>query len=106
MTLSRRTFTVAAAGVFAGAAWSEDKWPAKPITYIVPFPAGGTTDILARLIAQNLGPALNTAIVIENKGGAGGSVGSEVASAPRPPATRSSAARPARTPSTSASIRR
>ncbi|WP_457306942.1 Bug family tripartite tricarboxylate transporter substrate binding protein [Polaromonas sp. P5_E6] len=50
------------------------------MTFIVPFPAGGTTDILGRLIGQKLGPVLGTTIVIDNKGGAGGSVGSEVAS--------------------------
>lgn len=60
-------------------AWAQDKWPSRPISYIVPFPAGGTTDILGRLIGQKLGAALGTTIVIENKGGAGGSVGSEVA---------------------------
>ena len=59
---------------------AQDRWPSKPITYIVPFPAGGTTDILARLIAQRLGAVLGTTVVIENKGGAGGSVGSELAS--------------------------
>ncbi|MDI1275455.1 tripartite tricarboxylate transporter substrate binding protein [Polaromonas sp.] len=63
----------------SAAAWAQDKWPSKPINYIVPFPAGGTTDILGRLIGQKLGTALGTTIVIENKGGAGGSVGSEVA---------------------------
>ena len=62
------------------AAWAQDKWPSKPISYIVPFPAGGTTDILARLIGQKLGPALDTTLVIDNRGGAGGSVGSEIAS--------------------------
>lgn len=61
-------------------ALAQDKWPSKPITFIVPFPAGGTTDILGRLIGQKLGPVLGTTIVIDNKGGAGGSVGSEVAS--------------------------
>ena len=60
--------------------WAQDKWPSKPVSYIVPFPAGGTTDILGRLIGQKLGPLLGTTIVIDNKGGAGGSVGSEVAS--------------------------
>jgi tripartite-type tricarboxylate transporter receptor subunit TctC len=84
MPLSRRTFTLAAAGAFAVSVRAEDKWPAKPIVYIVPFPAGGTTDILARLIAQKLGTVLDTSIVIENKGGAGGSVGSEVASRAAP----------------------
>ena len=61
-------------------AWAQDKWPSKPINYIVPFPAAGTTDILARLIGQKLGTALDTTIVIDNKGGAGGSIGSELAS--------------------------
>ncbi len=59
---------------------AQDKWPSKPINYIVPFPAAGTTDILARLIGQKLGTALDTTVVIENKGGAGGSIGSELAS--------------------------
>lgn len=44
------------------------------------LPAGGTTDILARLIGQKLGPVLDTTVVVENRGGAGGSVGSEIAS--------------------------
>ena len=61
-------------------AWAQDKWPSKPINYIVPFPAAGTTDILARLIGQKLGTVLDTTIVIDNKGGAGGSIGSEIAS--------------------------
>ncbi len=64
-------------GTAALPGWAQDKWPSKNITYLVPFPAGGTTDILARLISQKLGAALGTSIVIENKGGAGGSVGSE-----------------------------
>ncbi|HVJ76177.1 MAG TPA: tripartite tricarboxylate transporter substrate binding protein [Casimicrobiaceae bacterium] len=53
-------------------------WPSKPITYVVPFPAGGTTDILARILGQKLGAALGTTIVVENKPGAGGNVGSEI----------------------------
>ena len=70
----------AAAGVVAFPSWAQDKWPSKTVTYIVPFPAGGTTDILARLIGQKLGPVLGTTIVVDNRGGAGGSVGSEIAS--------------------------
>jgi len=87
MNLTRRSLLTtleAECGVFAVPAAAQDKWPSKPITYIVPFPAGGTTDILARLIAQKLGPALGTTIVVDNKGGAGGSVGSEVASRAAP----------------------
>ena len=70
--------TLASAAVTAPA--FAQAWPSKPITYIVPFPTGGTTDILARLISQKLGTALNTSFVIDNKGGAGGSIGSELAS--------------------------
>jgi tripartite-type tricarboxylate transporter receptor subunit TctC len=69
-----------ALGTAALPAGAQDKWPSKPITYLVPFPAGGTTDILARLISQKLGAVLGTTLVIENKGGAGGSIGSELGS--------------------------
>lgn len=60
-------------------------WPtAKPITYVVPFPPGGNTDTLARLIAPALATALGTPVIIDNRAGAGGSVGS--ASVSRAPA--------------------
>ena len=81
--MKRRTFAQSALATTAALAlpgWAQDKWPSKPITYIVPFPAGGTTDILARLIGQKLGQGLGTTIVVDNRGGAGGSVGSELAS--------------------------
>jgi tripartite-type tricarboxylate transporter receptor subunit TctC len=61
-------------------ALAQSKWPTgKAITYLVPFAPGGNTDTLARLIAQPLGTALGTSVVIDNKGGAGGSVGSAIA---------------------------
>jgi len=85
--MKRRTLLQSAAAASllgTSATFAQDKWQSKPITYIVPFPAGGSTDILARLIAQKLGPALGTTIVIDNKGGAGGSVGSEVAAKATP----------------------
>ena len=68
----------ALAALCAGPALAQDRWPSKPITYIVPFPPGGTTDVLARILGQKLGAALGTTIVVENKPGAGGNVGSEV----------------------------
>lgn len=67
--------TVAAA--FAQPVLAQDKWPSKAITYVVPFAAGGTTDVLARLIGQRLSTALGVPVVIENKAGAGGNVGSD-----------------------------
>ncbi|MGJ7569333.1 Bug family tripartite tricarboxylate transporter substrate binding protein [Variovorax sp. RB2P76] len=74
-----------AAGLPAAFAQSSNNWPTgKAITYLVPFPAGGTTDVLGRLIAQKLGPVLGTTVIIDNKGGAGGSVGSEVGSRAAP----------------------
>lgn len=85
MLMTRRTVTLAAAlGWLTGAARAQDKWPGKPITYIVPFPAGGTTDVLGRLIGQKLGAALGTTIVVDNRGGAGGGLGSEIAARAAP----------------------
>jgi tripartite-type tricarboxylate transporter receptor subunit TctC len=59
-------------------AWAQ-AWPSKPIRLIVPFPPGGGTDVLSRLIAEKLGPALNTAVVVDNKPGAGGNIGLDAA---------------------------
>ena len=91
--MHRRTFVRAAAAAAATAALggaalpaaAQGNWPTgKAITYVVPFAAGGTTDTLARLIGQQLGPALGTTVVVENKGGAAGSVGSEAAARAAP----------------------
>ncbi len=59
-------------------------WPAKPVTIIVPFVAGGGTDIGARILAQRLSQTWGQAVVIDNKGGAGGNVGLEQVSRARP----------------------
>ena len=68
---------LAASLLAATAAHGQDKWPSKPITYVVPFGPGGTTDVLARLVTAKAGPALGTTFVIENKPGAGGGMGSD-----------------------------
>ncbi|AMO24659.1 tripartite tricarboxylate transporter substrate binding protein [Ramlibacter solisilvae] len=67
----------AALATSLASAQAQDKWPSRPITYVVPFGAGGTTDVLARLVTQKAGPALGATFVIENKPGAGGSLGSD-----------------------------
>ena len=53
-------------------------WPGKPVEYIVPFAPGGTADTLGRLVAQKLGEQLKASFVVENRGGAGGAVGSDL----------------------------
>jgi tripartite-type tricarboxylate transporter receptor subunit TctC len=59
-------------------------WPSKPITYVVPFPAGGTTDTLARIIGQKLSAALGQNVLVDNKPGAGGNIGSDFVAKAKP----------------------
>jgi tripartite-type tricarboxylate transporter receptor subunit TctC len=54
-------------------------YPTKPVRMIVPFPAGGATDIVGRLIAQKLSESWGQQVIVDNRGGAGGTIGSEVA---------------------------
>ena len=70
-------FALIAAGVA-----SAQPFPYKPLRIIVPFPAGGTTDIVARLVAQRMSESMGQPVVVENRGGAGGTIGAaEVAKA-------------------------
>ena len=71
---------VALAGfvLLAQAAQAQD-WPQKPVRFIVPYPPGGGTDVIARIIQEPLSRALGQPIIIENRGGAGGALGTEAA---------------------------
>jgi tripartite-type tricarboxylate transporter receptor subunit TctC len=76
-----RSVTVAAAVAILVAARA-DEFPSRPMTMIVPFAAGGPTDLIGRLMAQDMGKTLGQSVIVENVGGAGGMVGaSRVASA-------------------------
>src|SRR5262245_49274567 len=71
-----------AAALLSGAALAQD-YPSKPIRYIVPFPPGGSSDLIARAIAPRLSERLGQQVVVENRPGAGGMLGVDlVAKAP------------------------
>ena len=63
---------------------SGQAYPSKPIRLIVAFPAGGSTDIVARLVGQKLGEKLGQQVVVDNRGGAGGTIGTEIAARATP----------------------
>lgn len=53
-------------------------YPSKPIKMIVPFPAGGTTDIVARIVAQKMSESMGQPVTVDNRGGAGGAIGADL----------------------------
>jgi tripartite-type tricarboxylate transporter receptor subunit TctC len=61
-----------------GAAQAQSAWPVKPVTIIVPFPPGGATDVMARLFAPRIEAAIGQPVVVENKAGAGGTIGTQL----------------------------
>ena len=76
--IPRRALLAAPALLLAPAARAQPAWPmARPVRVVVPFPPGGTTDFIARLVSQRLATVLGQAFVIENRAGAGGTVGSD-----------------------------
>ena len=81
LSISRRHALIAASAACALplAAHAQAAWPAKPVTLIVPFPAGGGTDAFARPLATQFSKLTGKALVIDNRGGAGGTLGASVA---------------------------
>ncbi len=82
--ITRRTFTLAVAATAGSAllsaspfALAETDWPNKPIRLVIPFPAGGTTDLIGRIVANEMHKAWDVAVVPDNRAGAGGNIGTE-----------------------------
>src|SRR4051812_42147878 len=69
--------TALAAGMATAALAQGDVWPIRPVRFVVPFPAGGSTDTVARLVGGMLGARLGQQFVIENRSGASGNLGAE-----------------------------
>jgi len=74
-SMLRRALTWGLGLSLAGSALAQGTWPSKPITFIVPFTAGSATDVLARLYAEKLSSRLGQSILVDNKVGAGGTIG-------------------------------
>jgi len=83
-----RLFLASAALVLAAplttSAQPADAWPSRPITYVVPFTPGGSTDVIGRVIAQKLGEALGQPVVVDNRPGAAGAVGAAFVAKAKP----------------------
>lgn len=92
--LNRRSFVavtlaVASAPAAAQTSGQAAPWPSKPIKLVVPYAPGGTTDVVARMVAEYLGQKLGQNIVVDNKPGKGAMVGTAiVAKSPPPTVTR------------------
>jgi tripartite-type tricarboxylate transporter receptor subunit TctC len=83
--VNRRTMLAGAAALALPGAWAQaSDYPARPVRVIVAFTAGGTTDILARAVSQKLSDRLKQPFVIDNKPGAGGNIGTEMAARATP----------------------
>jgi tripartite-type tricarboxylate transporter receptor subunit TctC len=79
----RRALLAAAGGLSLAGPLAAQSWPARPVRIVIPYPPGGPTDVLARIVAVRLGEALGQSLVLDNKPGASGMIGAgEVAKAP------------------------
>jgi tripartite-type tricarboxylate transporter receptor subunit TctC len=83
--ITRRTFGLALPLLATTSGFAQSQsWPTRPIRVVVPFPAGGSTDVAARLVAEHLSRAFHQQVYVENKSGANGTVGIEDAAKSRP----------------------
>ena len=84
MTVTRRALPALALAPLAAPAFAQARFPDRPITVIVPFAAGGPTDTVARLLSEAMGRDLGGTVVVENVGGAGGTLGAQRVAQARP----------------------
>lgn len=82
--MQRRTLLQASAGLMVGPAWAQDNYPNRPITWICPYAAGGNADSRSRQVAKAMSALLGQPIVIDNKAGAGGNIGTDLIAKARP----------------------
>ena len=71
-------------GILIDSVFADANWPSKPITIVVPFPAGGGTDAFARPLSAHLTKQMGKQIIIDNRGGAGGTLGAGIAAKAAP----------------------
>jgi tripartite-type tricarboxylate transporter receptor subunit TctC len=84
MMIARMVAGLLALAAIAPVAAPAQEWPSRPIRFIVPYPAGGSTDVGARVVGEHLSRALGQQIVVENKSGASGNIGFEAAAKSAP----------------------
>src|SRR3546814_20479625 len=79
-------FSIAGAGALAlsSSLAMAPSWPEKPVSLVVPFAAGGTTDVLARALGDELSKSLGPPVIVENKPGAGATLGADIVSRAKP----------------------
>ena len=82
--MQRRAFVTLAVGALAHPAWAQGSYPDKPITMVVPAPPGGGTDLIARLYSDLLSQELGQQVIVDNKGGGNGNVGTAIVARARP----------------------
>lgn len=78
------TITALVGVLIASASWAQDQWPDHPIKLVVPFAPGGSDDPLARMVASKLSQRLGQNVIVENRGGAGSSIGTDYVSKSKP----------------------